>query len=516
QTHSVRVQKHRKLGPPDTLPLHPQTAGRNPDIMLIARSKSKSRQSLHLVSSIASDDDGNETSGLTIFEVHNGLITYHGRFDEDDFEGAYRELERRYYAGEGSEFAENGLAVCETALAIARGDHELLSRELLSPTLHWGNRSGSPSPGGSTDALISWFKHLDELVVSSNMWQPAICWLSSGLSVFRLQRDARGRDGELYTWKSIAVGEHGHGQLLSVYEFDPEDEDAAFAYAEERMQAASVRLAVTNRSVQSAEKLGQALNAHDIDAIMNCFSDDLVYDDHRRLTGDPISGRTEFRAAFERILAQYSHFERRVLAVRGDRLNLHKGRWSDDSGNETAYLHVYEMDDNGLQIYEGRFDEDDFEGAYRELQRRYCAGEGASFAAGVGVGTEWLIAANNGDFDRVFGELSHPDLRTGNRSRSGFPDRTAAELRASFDGLNAMVASARIWNSVEHWLSPAVVVGRQEREAVGPDGEQYTWVRLFVFEAADGRAAGMCEFDPDDEDAAFAYAEERVRVAQQR
>jgi hypothetical protein len=43
QTHSLRVQKHTKLGPSDTLPLHPQTTGRNPDIMLIARSKSKSR-----------------------------------------------------------------------------------------------------------------------------------------------------------------------------------------------------------------------------------------------------------------------------------------------------------------------------------------------------------------------------------------------------------------------------------------------------------------------------------------
>ena len=30
-----------------------------------------------------------------------------------------------------------------------------------------------------------------------------------------------------------------------------------------------------------------------------------------------------------------------------------------------------EIGDDGLQIYEGRFDEDDFEGAYRELERRY-------------------------------------------------------------------------------------------------------------------------------------------------
>jgi transposase len=43
QTRRLRVPQPRQLGPPDTIPLHPQTAGRNPDRMLIARSKSKSR-----------------------------------------------------------------------------------------------------------------------------------------------------------------------------------------------------------------------------------------------------------------------------------------------------------------------------------------------------------------------------------------------------------------------------------------------------------------------------------------
>jgi tetratricopeptide (TPR) repeat protein len=39
----VRVQKPGAFGPPDTIPLHPQTAGRNPDFIPIARSKLKSR-----------------------------------------------------------------------------------------------------------------------------------------------------------------------------------------------------------------------------------------------------------------------------------------------------------------------------------------------------------------------------------------------------------------------------------------------------------------------------------------
>ena len=73
------------------------------------------------------------------------------------------------------------------------------------------------------------------------------------------------------------------------------------------------------------------------------------------------------RTAHERILAQYSHFEGRTLAVRGERLHLGWTRWSNESGFETCYLVVHEVDENGRIIYEGRFDEDDFEGAYREL-----------------------------------------------------------------------------------------------------------------------------------------------------
>ena len=43
-------------------------------------------------------------------------------------------------------------------------------------------------------------------------------------------------------------------------------------------------------------------------------------------------------------------------------------------------LHLIEVDDDGRIAYEGRFDEDDFEGAYRELEHRYYAGEGAAYA----------------------------------------------------------------------------------------------------------------------------------------
>ena len=129
------------------------------------------------------------------------------------------------------------------------------------------------------------------------------------------------------------------------------------------------------------------------------------------------------------------------------------------------------------------------------------------------LGAEYLIAINQGAFDKVVNELTAPGMRIENRTRSGFPDRSVTELGASFEELNTMVGPSRSWNSAVCWLSPACGVVRHEREAFREDGEHYAWAFFVVFEAVDGRATHLCQFEPDDEAAAFAYAEERVRQA---
>ena len=222
------------------------------------------------------------------------------------------------------------------------------------------------------------------------------------------------------------------------------------------------------------------------------------------------------RRAVGRIIQQYPHVEWRTLAVRGERLELHWSRWSDDAENEATYLHVCEIDDDGRISYDSRFEEDDFESAYRELDRRYYAGEGAAFAEAGATATDYAIALSQRNFDRVFGELSAPGFRLENRSRSAFGDRSAAEFRASLEELNEMVALARSWDSAVCWLSPTVVVSRFEREAVGHDGERYAWTHIGVGEIHDGRLESVCLFELDDEEAAFAYAEERVQATTSR
>ncbi|MDQ1447044.1 MAG: hypothetical protein QOC79_15, partial [Actinomycetota bacterium] len=472
---------------------------------------------LLLASSRWSDDSGNETTYLHVIELDDdGRIGYDGRFDEDDFEGAYRELDRRYYAGEGAAFAEGGSTLTDLVIALNRGDLDRAFRNFATPDAVMENRSRSVFGDRSGEEFRASIEELHAMVASSRVWYSAVCWVSAAWVVTRAEREAVGRDGEQYTWTKAYALEILNGRPAAACEFDLEDEESAFAYAEERVRATTPRLAVTNRASEVAFRIVAALQARDVEGAVAPYSDQVVYDDRRRLSGDPVAGHAEMRAATERILEQYSVFENRTLAVRGERLQLSSTRWSDDAGNETNYLHVFELGDDGRVAYAGRFDEDDFEGAYRELDRRYYVGEGAAFSEWGTASHDWMLAMNRGDLDRAFGELSTPDLRIENRSRALFPDRSAAEFRSSLEELRAMVASVRTWISAACWVSPTWSVARFEREAVGLDGEQYAWTRVLVAEVRDGRLASMCEFELDDEESAFAYAEERMRAASSR
>ena len=128
---------------------------------------------------------------------------------------------------------------------------------------------------------------------------------------------------------TTANGTHGRrlhvievrdGRLASMCEFELDDEEAAFTYAEERVRASASRLALTNRARETVIAVASAGRARDVDAMFGWYSDGFTYDDRRRLSGDPITTAAALRLAQERILEQYSRFDYRTLAVRGERL----------------------------------------------------------------------------------------------------------------------------------------------------------------------------------------------------
>ena len=396
---------------------------------------------------------------------------------------------------------------------MSQGDHDRIFNELITPDFHVENRSRSAFGDRSASEFRASLEKLGEMVGSTRTWNSVVHWLSPTTAIGRFDRDAVGRDGEKYAWTHIAVTEIREGRFASGCLFELDDEEAAFLYAEERVRAATSRLSLTNLARRTWDEGLRALQTRHADGAVACYAEPFVYDDRRRLAGMPIG---DVRTAHERILAQYNHFEGRTLAVRGERLHLGWIRWSNDSGFETCYLIVHEVDQNRRIAYEGRFDEDDFEGAYVELERRYFAGEGAEFAEAGLVADRLTIAMDRGEFDRILADFTDPAFCLENRSRSIFPNRSASEMTAGFEETLNMVVSTRTWNSVLCWLSPSVLVSNFEREATGADAERYAWSGISVAVLRDGKIASVCLFESEDEATAFAYAEERVRLAEQR
>ena len=304
----------------------------------------------------------------------------------------------------------NGRAVTSWMESLDRVDVDA-ARPLAHPDFRWiAPPSSLKANERSVDELFRWLQERANQVSSLQHWNPVLRWLSPNCNLSLGTVRAVGLDGEAYEWTRIYVSEWRDGLLASVREFETDSEQAAFDYADTLVAPRPGRLEVRNRASETVDAASRALQAHDVDNVVAIHSERFVYDDRRRLSGDPVQGRAEFRRATERVVEQYSHIEWRTLAVRGDRLALAWGRWSDDAGNEMTYLAVFEVDDDGQVTYHGRFDGDNFDDAYRELEHRYYAGEGSAFATNGRTMVGFVDALDRLDVDAAH-RFSWPDCR---------------------------------------------------------------------------------------------------------
>ena len=356
------------------------------------------------------DDDGNETTSFNVLELaSDGLVGYHGRFDGDDFEGAYGELERRYYEGEGAEFAENGRTVCAWADAVARRDVEA-ARRLSWPDFRWLASPSSLKPEERTvDEFFHWLDERTQQLSSMRSWPATIQWLSPNCFILLNEIHGTGTDGDQYLWEWIHVGEYRDGLAVSMREFDVADEDAAFAYAESLVAPKQRRLAVSNAASRAVDRAVRGLQANDADAIQGLLSPRIVYEDRRPFAGALVTGVEYVSETIPPCWRSSTTSRAHALAVRGDRVCLAWSRWSDNAGNASSNLHVIELGDDDSSSRYLYFDDDDFWSAYREW-KRYYSGEGAQFAECGLASAEWVMAISNADIEGVR-HVSHPEFR---------------------------------------------------------------------------------------------------------
>ena len=138
----------------------------------------------------------------------------------------------------------------------------------------------------SIDDLFGWLEARRREVSSMRHWVPNVRWLSPNCSIGLAIATAVGLDGEDYEWMRLYVVEYSDGLVASIRQFELDDEEAAFAYADTLVTPQASRLAIANRASEMWPAGITALWARDVDGFLRLFSDNYVYDDRRRMGGN--------------------------------------------------------------------------------------------------------------------------------------------------------------------------------------------------------------------------------------
>ena len=229
------------------------------------------------------------------------------------------------------------------------------ARSLAQPDFRWlATPSALTSSELSVDDLFRWLQERGRQVSSVRHWIPVLRWLSPNCCVGLGDARAVGLDGEDYEWTRLYVGECRDGLLASVRQFELDDEEAAFAYADTLVAPPPSRLAISNRASELVRRLvaGDAVPRRRRRP-STATRIEFVYDDRRRLSGDPIDDRAGMRAAFERVLEQFT-VSRRTRWLSGVSARHSAGvAGRTTPGTRPTGLFVLEIDEDGRTIYRG-------------------------------------------------------------------------------------------------------------------------------------------------------------------
>ena len=131
-----------------------------------------------------------------------------------------------------------------------------------------------------------------------------------------------GLEGRGYAWTDIYAFEFQGDAVAWICRYNVGDETQAFADAEARTLLSPRRLAVANRAGRGSCRWDRRVAAGEIDTAAGFFSESVVFEDRRRMSGEPPASGSGVRAALTKLRNDYSHFDGRFLAVRGERLVL--------------------------------------------------------------------------------------------------------------------------------------------------------------------------------------------------
>jgi ketosteroid isomerase-like protein len=318
----------------------------------------------------------------TLHEVDSaGRIVAIVLFDLADEAAAHAELDARAEAGEW--------AACPRALVLSGAlRRALVTRDwdafaaLMSPDFLQRDhrRLVWASEGRDAAGFLAMVRSLTDLAPDTTFHSDhaRVCERGGLMQV----RQQGSRDGGAFESEIVAVVElDAEGRVSRWDTYDGDPPDAALARYEEIRSRARAAAPFENAATRASDRLVALWSARDWAGLARLLPPPFRFHDRRRIALLEIDRDAYVESMHTLGEMASTHIESELLATRGERLALMRRRMElaggDVGPSELQNLTLTETDERGEPVGLLRFDDDNLDAAYAELDARFAAGEGA-------------------------------------------------------------------------------------------------------------------------------------------
>jgi class 3 adenylate cyclase/ketosteroid isomerase-like protein len=379
------------------------------------RSLSLERWDLHLP-----DFEAHETVLLVTLVNAEGRYQLTVMFGVDDVDAAYAELDRLFLEGEGAQNADVIALGTSFFDALVQQDVHVVASLLADDFAVRSYRAFRASDHQTAAEFLADLEAGFEQLGPGAPRIEHVTRVSSAGGAWFVVFTGRDADGGPYEMPWLMVLHFAGGKIAALEGYDEEDARSALAALDAGRRPVEDVVAEwsQNEAWRAAERLRDAANRRDLEALLDTLDPEYVNPDHRpvvRLHSTTTSARDAYRTLFT--LDEF-RFERELLATRGERLALSRELiWMVDgvSGpSEVETVSVLESGPSGRLISVTMFGPDDVTAALDLLDARYVEmGQGD-----LGMMRRSFDARDWGTFATLFA----PDCTIGDYRNAGWGD----------------------------------------------------------------------------------------------
>jgi class 3 adenylate cyclase/ketosteroid isomerase-like protein/tetratricopeptide (TPR) repeat protein len=367
---------------------------------------------------------------LNVLEVDDeGRLAREALFDAEDLDAALVELDDRFIAGEGAELAETYEDVRRFVNAYNTRDWDTCAEIFRDDIVYIDHRPASHGEVRGAESVVEISRAFSELATVRIRVERYLRVDDRGVLMRMIDAGSTADGGAFEIPSLVLVVRTPDRRVARIERFPDDAPDEALARYE---ALASVPVLLENAATASARRGVELMLSGDWETHATLFAPEYVFEDRRAGLGSTLTYDANVGQVRELAPHGLSRVSMDVIAVRGERLMLMRSVIG-SAGFEVEALILQDVDPERGLMRDIFFDPDDLPAAFRELDERFIAGEGAANAERLSLFTRMAAAISAHDWP-LYRTLLNDDFR--------FVDHRSVSLGEITDP-DAMIAAHR-------------------------------------------------------------------------